>query len=556
MSAATQPTRKGDFEVMLSAAPVLPNPNAATLADEALQQSCDVLLDAADRLFEPRSSSVLLRAQHGSSFVVAASRPYDCMEAQRLPVLEADAERACSLRQAIFASSGTDDTTGGEVHAASPVMARGLLIAPLICERAVLGVLVLRSPRCCTTDSRTATDLELARAIAAQGAAAICHARRLEQVERELAAARAPSHGAPVLSSKTAEREHQIIGDSPALRNVLAQIAAVEVTNTTVLLIGETGTGKEVLARAIWKGSPRRHRPYVALNCAALPESLVESELFGYEKGAFTGAFTRTPGKFEVADSGTLLLDEIGDLPLAAQAKLLRVLQEREVQRVGGGKPVTVDVRVIAATNQDLVLNRTSGRFREDLFYRLAVFPIHIPPLRERREDIPLLANYFVRTFGIQMGKRECALTVAALDRLVEYNWPGNVRELQNVVQRALLRARGEPMSAELIQFEGSAKAGTQAVTTVPAMPSTAGYSAVLPLADAERDAIVGALKHSGWRISGKAGAAEILGLKPTTLHSKMKKLGIRRPSATGVTGPAGPEPNPEPSHGDSASHT
>ena len=220
-----------------------------------------------------------------------------------------------------------------------------------------------------------------------------------------------------------------MIGDSPALRNVLAQIAAVEATTTTVLLIGETGTGKEVLARAIWKRSPRRHRPYVALNCAALPESLVESELFGYEKGAFTGAFTRTPGKFEVADSGTLLLDEIGDLPLAAQAKLLRVLQEREVQRVGGGKPVTVDVRVIAATNQDLVLNRTSGRFREDLFYRLAVFPIHVPPLRDRREDIPLLANYFSSTFGTQMGQPECAFTRGAMDRLVEYNWPGNVRD-------------------------------------------------------------------------------------------------------------------------------
>jgi formate hydrogenlyase transcriptional activator len=310
---------------------------------------------------------------------------------------------------------------------------------------------------------------------------------------------------------------------------VLSQVDLVAPADSTVLLVGETGTGKELIARAIHDASRRRNNPFVAVNCAALPESLVESELFGYERGAFTGALSRKPGKFEVADRGTIFLDEISDLPAQAQAKLLRVLQEREVQRVGATKPVFVNIRLIAATNRDLESCMTSGGFRADLFYRLSVFPIRLPPLRERPEDISLLVAHFLRRFADQQHKPVPRLSRGAMEQLLAFHWPGNVRELQNVIERAVILARDAEITSELITLPKNAN------HSQPGMPDANHQRVVadvVPFLDVERRAILRALEATGWRISGRQGAADLLGLKPTTLHAKMKKLGINRPAA------------------------
>jgi transcriptional regulator with GAF, ATPase, and Fis domain len=329
---------------------------------------------------------------------------------------------------------------------------------------------------------------------------------------------------------------HELIGSSTTLSDVIEQAELVAPADTTVLLIGETGTGKELVAHAIHTRSRRRARPFVAVNCAALPESLVESELFGYEKGAFTGALTRKPGKFEVADSGTLLLDEIGDLPAQAQAKLLRVLQEREVQRVGGTRAEPVDVRLIAATNQDLDAAIAAGRFRSDLFYRLSVFPIRLPPLRERKEDIPPLATFFVAELSQRLGRPPLRIETEAFEQLTAYDWPGNVRELQNVMERAVILARDGAIGCDVIRIFGPAAAAPASGGAAPPRhdpsESSTGRGRVIRFSDAERVAILRAVELAGWRISGRGGAADILGLKPTTLHAKMRKLGIRRPTA------------------------
>jgi formate hydrogenlyase transcriptional activator len=335
------------------------------------------------------------------------------------------------------------------------------------------------------------------------------------------------------------------LGTSAAFRDVLAQIDLVAPADTTVLLVGETGTGKELVARTIHGASRRHGQPFVAVNCAAIPEALIESELFGHEKGAFTGALMRKPGKFEMADRGTMLLDEIGDLPAQAQAKLLRVLQEREVQRVGATKPVPINVRLIAATNRDLEACIEGGVFRPDLFYRLSVFPIHLPPLRDRREDIPVLAAHFLDVFSRQQHKAVPEFAPGVIDRLVEYEWPGNIRELQNVIERAVILARGPLITEVPVALRRNSEPVPSAVTTasgsyapsaphssLPSAPAPEPQSSnVIPFFEAERRAIVRALEITGWRISGSGGAAEVLGLKPTTLHAKMKKLGVRRPS-------------------------
>jgi transcriptional regulator with GAF, ATPase, and Fis domain len=260
--------------------------------------------------------------------------------------------------------------------------------------------------------------------------------------------------------------------------------------------------------------------PFVAVNCAALPESLVESELFGYEKGAFTGALARKPGKFEVAHRGTLFLDEIGDLPLEAQAKLLRVLQDGQLQRVGSTQSVHVDVRVVAATNQNLEEAVPAHRFRSDLYFRLSVFPIHIPPLRERGDDIVTLAEYFVKHYAARLRKPVTRIAPSVQRRLREYDWPGNVRELQNVIERAVILTSAATIEADAVSLSARSLRLRQESST-----------GVVALADAERRAILAALEAAYWRVSGRGGAAERLGLKSTTLHAKMKKLGIRRPA-------------------------
>jgi formate hydrogenlyase transcriptional activator len=296
----------------------------------------------------------------------------------------------------------------------------------------------------------------------------------------------------------------------------------VAMTDSTVLILGETGTGKELIARAIHDISARCGRPFVKLNCSAIPFDLLESELFGHEKGAFTGAVAQKIGRFEMADSGTLFLDEIGDLPLALQPKLLRVLQEQEFERLGSGQTHRINVRLVAATHRDLGEMVAKKEFRSDLYYRLNVFPVVLPPLRERREDIPQLATHFVEKFARRMGKRIVRIPQDMLDAFVSYSWPGNVRELQNLIERAVIRSNDGVLSNPLWD--------KHPVTLTPQTPSQDTFT------DSTRTLILHALRETDWVIGGPGGAAARLGLKRTTLIAKMKKLGISRPVRKGDT--------------------
>jgi formate hydrogenlyase transcriptional activator len=305
-----------------------------------------------------------------------------------------------------------------------------------------------------------------------------------------------------------------IIGQSPAIQKVLQQVAIVAPTDSTVLLHGETGTGKELIARAIHNVSSRRQRSFVRMNCAAIPTGLLESELFGHEKGAFTGAIMQKKGRFELADGGSLFLDEIGDISLELQPKLLRAVQEREFERLGSARTIQVNVRMIAATHRDLRSMIGKNQFREDLFYRLNVFPIEIPPLRERREDIQLLVDYFVSRFSRRMQKRIQSISKAAMEALVNTDWPGNIRELENFIERCVILTQGDELNVPYTELKRSAG------IVVPVASS---------FQDAGRQVILDALKSTAGKIAGKGGAAERLGLKRTTLQNKMRKLNIAR---------------------------
>lgn len=312
-----------------------------------------------------------------------------------------------------------------------------------------------------------------------------------------------------------------LIGSSTTFRALLDNVAMVAPVDSAVLIQGETGTGKEVIARAIHEASPRRKNRFVALNCAAIPATLLESELFGYEKGAFTGAVAQTVGRFQAADHGTLFLDEIGDLPLELQPKLLRALQEKQVERLGGGHTIHVDVRVIAATNQDLASMVEERKFRADLYYRLNVFPIALPPLRERSEDIALLAEYFVQKFAKQQGKVINTIPDEVMTALENYDWPGNIRELQNVIERGVIMTTGPVLSRQTTErLKPSA-------TTQVRIPVMAEPVRMKTLADAERAHITATLRETNWMIGGPRGAAAQLGLPRTTLIAKMQRLGI-----------------------------
>lgn len=309
----------------------------------------------------------------------------------------------------------------------------------------------------------------------------------------------------------------EIVSQSKPFGRVLRQVAQVAPTNTSVLIMGESGTGKELLARAVHNLSSRKKRALVKINCAALPATLIESELFGHEKGAFTGAVTQKIGRFELADGGTIFLDEIGEMPLDLQAKLLRVLQEGEFERVGSAKTLRVNVRVIAATNRDLEKEIDEGRFREDLYYRLNVFPIVSLPLRERKEDIPLLVQHFCQKHGPDVGRTIDVIPPAVIEALTAYHWPGNIRELENVIERSLILSRGRTL--ELADW-------LKRKTNV----SKTGREALLTMEECERTHILAVLEHTRWKVSGEKGAAKILDMIPTTLDSRMKKLGIQRP--------------------------
>jgi transcriptional regulator with GAF, ATPase, and Fis domain len=318
-----------------------------------------------------------------------------------------------------------------------------------------------------------------------------------------------------VTNHERQNRFGEIVGNSPALESVLAQVDRVASTDSTVLILGETGTGKELIARAVHENSRRRGRPFIKLNCAAIPLDLLESELFGHERGAFTGALTQRIGRFEVAEGGTLFLDEVGDIPSALQPKLLRALQEREFERLGSNRTLHIDVRLIAATNHDLREMVKRGQFRSDLYYRLNVFPIALPALRERPEDITPLIRHFVEILSRRMGKCVDVIPLEVLHRLNSYPWPGNVRELQNLIERAVILS-------------------TNGVLANPVPPSEHEHPVEISrgnsLKDAQRALIISQLQAAGWVVGGARGAAARLGVKRTTLLSKMKKLAISRP--------------------------
>jgi formate hydrogenlyase transcriptional activator len=310
----------------------------------------------------------------------------------------------------------------------------------------------------------------------------------------------------------------EIVGSSEPLRRVLALVGKVAPTDSTVLITGETGTGKELIARAIHKRSPRAAGPFVSVNCGAIPQSLINSELFGHEKGAFTGAVQRHIGRFELANRGTVFLDEVGDLPSETQIALLRVLQERSFERVGGNRSVPVDVRVISATNRDLEDAMAGVRFRRDLYYRLSVFPIHVPPLRERAEDIPLLVEYLTQRYAAKMGKRITSVGRRTMELLNAYDWPGNVRELQNVIQRAVILSEGSLEIDDKWLEKGST-------------PRTASARLARPNSREEKECIEKALADSHGRVSGRDGAAAKLGIPRSTLESKIRSLKIEKNS-------------------------
>ncbi len=380
---------------------------------------------------------------------------------------------------------------------------------PLMVGETCIGTLNIGSIQ---TGEPAPNDLEFLKLVATQLAYAVSHVQAYEQIDR-LRQLLAQENAYLVEELRLTRGFGPMVGKSQTFRTALAQIEAVGPTTTTVLVTGETGTGKELMARAIHRLSARANKPFVRVNCASLPIGLVESELFGHERGAFTGASQRRLGRFELANTGTLFLDEIGEMPFEAQAKLLRVLEEGLVDRVGGSDPVPIDVRVVAATNADLETAVTEGRFRSDLFYRLNVFPITLPPLRERREDIPLLVRHFLEVYRSKLDRPELELAPESMERLIQYSWPGNVRQLQNVIERAVILAR-----TPIVTIEPETLSHVAPVSQSPAS-----------LVEMERAHILNALESSRWRVYGRHGAAARLGLNPSTLRSRMKKLGLSR---------------------------
>ena len=383
---------------------------------------------------------------------------------------------------------------------------------PLIFRGDMLGVIAMFGRRCLADD-----EFERLATFAHQAAIAIKNA----QLFTEVAHLKTRLEAENLYLREEVESQHnfeEIVGESPRLLTLLRQVEQVAPTGSTVLIRGDTGTGKELLARAIHHRSPRKTRPLVKVNCGAIPATLVESELFGHEKGSFTGALQRRIGRFELADGGTIFLDEIGELPLDAQVKLLRVLQEREVERIGSGHSIKVDVRVIVATNRDLHAAVKAGKFRADLLYRLNVFPIEVPPLSARTSDIPLLVTRFVAKFSRKLGKQIDGVSHATMERLMTYSWPGNIRELENVVERATILAKGPMLQIDEVLLQGHS-------------------ASPLPIADSldevERAHILRILQDVNWVIEGKKGAATRLGLHPNTLRSRMQKLGIKKPLPT-----------------------
>jgi formate hydrogenlyase transcriptional activator len=462
-------------------------------------------------LYDPEAQTLQI---HALDFPVSKGM---LQEGLTVPVQGSPTGRAITTRQPVFITRGDMEQFGSDI--ARRILAEGLksgLCLPLISHGRPLGTLVVASLQ---EENFPEKDAELLQHVANQIAIA---------VENSLAYGQVVAH-----ANKLSEEKHylqdeirteynfeEIIGESPALKRVLEQLQTVAPTDSTILVLGETGTGKELIARAIHNLSARRERTLVKVNCAAIPTGLLESELFGHEKGAFTGAIAQRVGRFELAHRGTLFLDEVGDIPLELQPKLLRVLQEQEFERLGSARTIRVDVRMVAATNVDLAQKVAENQFRSDLYYRLNVFPVTIPPLRERREDIPLLVRYFAQKYARRMKKPIDAIPTKAMTALTEYHWPGNVRELENFIERGVILSRGAELQIPLAELKQRTK--------VAPLAHSDGFAT---LENAEREHIVRALSETNWVIGGPTGAAARLGIKRTTLQSRMLKLGITRPN-------------------------
>jgi formate hydrogenlyase transcriptional activator len=403
---------------------------------------------------------------------------------------------------------------------------RAFCSVPLLFHDRALGALDMGRRR---EDPFSPQDLELLGEVAKQIAIAVENAQAYREIT-ELKDRLAKENLYLEEEVRTDHNFGEIVGDSAALRRVLKEVETVAATGSTVLIRGETGTGKELIARALHDLSPRRDRTFVKLNCAAIPTGLLESELFGHEKGAFTGAITQKVGRFELAHQGTLFLDEVGDIPPELQPKLLRALQEQEFERLGSTRTVRVDVRLVAATNRDLARMVADGQFRSDLYYRLNVFPVVLPPLRERTGDIPMLARHFTQRFARRMGRRIETIPTAVMDALTQYPWPGNIREMQNVIERAVILSPGPALQIPIGDLKVTAQESEVRGQKSEVDVTSNGRPLSGSLADAERDHILGVLRESDWVLGGPNGAAVRLAMKRTTLQSKMKKLGISRP--------------------------
>ena len=453
--------------------------------------------------------------------ILETTEPISAQAPRPLSVEEDPAGMVLQTQHSLIVSNVAEESRWPQfLERAKPFGVNSVCHLPLTTARRRLGVLLLGCKQAGAYDT---ADVDFLQQVANQVAVIVENGLAFDEIEAlkdKLSKEKIylEEKVSPEEKVRTAHNFGEIVGDSAALRRVLKQVDAVARTGATVLILGETGTGKELIARALHDLSPRRGQTFVKLNCAAIPTGLLESELFGHEKGAFTGAISQKVGRFELAHQGTLFLDEVGDIPPELQPKLLRALQEQEFERLGSTRTVRVDVRLVAATNRDLAQMVADGRFRNDLYYRLNVFPVVLPPLRERREDIPMLVRHFIQRFARRMGRRIESIPASVMDALVCYHWPGNIREMQNIIERAVILSPGRSLRVHLGDLQPAATEA-QAPAGEP-----------VTLADAEREHILGVLHETGWVVGGPKGAAARLGMKRSTLQKKMKKLDISRP--------------------------
>jgi formate hydrogenlyase transcriptional activator len=493
--------------------------------------------ELADRLHQVVRFDYLILVLHDAAsntmrrHILETSEPIQVHVPGALPVEEGPAGWVWQNQKPLIVSNLSEETRWPRfLELVKQLGMHSICDLPLTTARQRLGALAFLSKQLAAYDS---ADVDFLQLVANQVAVAVENALAFDCIEK----LKEKLTQEKVYLEEEIRTEHnfdEIVGESAALRRVLKEVETVAPTDSTVLIRGETGTGKELIARALHQLSPRRDRTFVKLNCAAIPTGLLESELFGHEKGAFTGAISPKVGRFELAHQGTLFLDEVGDIPPELQPKLLRVLQEQEFERLGSTRTVRVDVRLVAATNRDLAQMAANGQYRNDLYYRLNVFPVVLPPLRERREDIPRLVRHVAQKVARRMGRQIETVPTEAMDVLVAYPWPGNVRELENVIERAVILSAGSTLHINLgdlnARDQKSEVSGRKSVVgdqrTSEFRPPTPGST----LADAERDHIIGILRETGWVLGGPNGAAARLAMKRTTLQSKMKKLGISRP--------------------------